>query len=221
MRLGISGRRCRIRILPLIIIAVFLAVIFTACRLHSAFASTARAYANNVATTAISNSVYEVFLEEKVSDYAETESVDRATVLTTNTARLNMINSRLAERIQNEVLENDYKTVYIPLGSITGIAAFSGMGLKIPVKVHPISLVNTDFDEDFESCGINQVRHTVSLNVEIIMAYSGYLFSDKETVQVSVPIADSVIVGDTPEFYGGGEVFAGEEVINEGYRTKN
>ena len=155
------------------------------------------------------------------SEYSQITSSDRATLFTTDTARVNLINSRLADLIQSEVLEGDYKTVYIPLGSITGIAAFSGMGVKIPVKIHPISLVNTDFDEAFESCGINQVRHTVSVNVEIVMAYSGYLFSDKETVSVRVPVADSVIVGDIPEFYGGGEVFAGEEVINEGYRKKN
>ena len=216
-----SGRRRRLSLLPVMAICVFIAVIFAGVRLHAAFASTARAYANNVATTAISNSVYEVFSGISNSEYSEMTSGDRATVLTTDTARINMLNSRLAALIQSEVLAGDYKTVYIPLGSISGIAAFSGMGVKVPVKVHPISLVNTDFDEKFESCGINQVRHTVSLNVEIVMAYSGYLFSDKETVQVSVPIADSIIVGDTPEFYGGGEVFAGEEVINEGYRKTN
>ena len=207
--------------LPIVGTAVFIAVIFIGVRLHAAFSSTARAYANNVATTAISDAVYEIFSGDSGSDFKETASVDRATVLMTDTARINMLNSRLAEKIQSEVLSGDYKTVYIPLGSITGIAAFSGMGSKIPVKIHPISLVNTDVDEDFESRGINQVRHTVSINVEIIMAYSGYLFSEKETVNVSVPVSDSVIVGDTPEFYGGGEIFAGEEVINEGYRTNN
>ena len=221
MRLGISGRRRRLRMLPVVLIFACLAVIFAAGRLHAAFSSTACAYANNVATTAISNSVYEIFFAENGSDYTKNASVDRATVLTTDTARINMLNARLAERIQSEILAGDYQTVYIPLGSVTGIAAFSGMGMKIPIKIHPISLVNTDVDEAFESCGINQVRHTVSIDVEIVMAYSGYLFSDKETVQVSVPVEDAVIVGDTPEFYGGGEIFAGEEVLNEGYRTKN
>ena len=219
MRLGISGRGRRLRLLPVAVICAILAVIFAGVRLHAAFASTVRAYANNVATTAISNSVYEIFSQDGGNDFKETASVDRATVLSTDTARINMLNSQLAERIQAEVLEGDYKTVYIPLGSITGIAVFSGMGIKIPIKIHPISLVNTDIDEDFESRGINQVRHTVSVKVEIVMAYSGYLFSDKETVNVTVPVADSIIVGDTPEFYGGGEIFAGEEVINEGRKN--
>ena len=75
--------------------------------------------------------------------------------------------------------------------------------------------MNTEFDEKFDSCGINQVRHTILLNVEIVVAYSGYLFADSETVKVSVPVSDSVIVGETPEFYGGGEFFAGDEVRNE------
>ncbi len=209
MRLGTAG--WRIHFLPVLPVLAAAALIFTGTRLSAAFSQTARAYANNAATSAVSEAVYDVFSNEDDS-YTNARSVDRATVLTTDTARVNMLNSQLAERIQNSVLEHDYTTAYIPLGSITGIAAFSGRGFKIPVKLHPISLVNADFDEQFESCGINQVRHTVLLNVEIVMAYSAYLFADSETVKVSVPVTDAVIVGDTPEYYGGGEFFAGNEV---------
>ena len=221
MRLGMSGRRRRFTLFPLIAVCAAAAVIFVGVRIQTALVSTAHAYANNVATTSISNSVYEVFSQLDGGDYSEILSQERATLFSTDTARINLINSRLAERIQAEVLAGGYETVGIPLGSVSGIAAFSGIGPEIPVKIHPISLVNTDFDESFESCGINQVRHSMSLNVEIVMAYSGYLFSETETVTVSVPVIDTVIVGETPEFYGGGEIFAGEEVVNEGYRKTN
>lgn len=206
MRLGVSGKRRRVKILPFLFTMIIIAaVILCGIRLHNAFVSTAHAYANNIATTAISNSAYEVFSKEK-TEYSEVSSHDKAMLFETDTARLNLLNSKLANLIQTEVLSGDYETVYIPVGSALGIAAFSGIGPKLPVKMHPISLVNTDFHEDFDSCGVNQVRHSISLDIEIIMAYSGYFFTDKETVKVSVPLTDTVIVGDIPKYYGNGGV---------------
>ncbi len=221
MRLGISHKRRRLRIAPVIALLIFIAAVFALTRLHAAYVTAARAYANNVATTAVNEAVAEAFNDVDNADFGTAMSVDRATVVTSDTARINTINARISERIQSAVTANDYKTAYIPIGAVTGIAALSGAGVKIPVKVHPVSLVNTDFDERFESAGINQVRHTILLNVEIETAYSGYLLYEKETVKVNVPISDAVIVGDTPEFYGGGEIFAGEEVRNEGNGKTN
>lgn len=215
MRFGVSTRRRRSKArLFVSVIVVVAAVVFCAVRLHTAFMSTAHAYANNIATTAISNSAYKVFSKVN-NEYSSVTNHENAMLFATDTSKLNLINSELASLIQNEVLEGDNQTVYIPLGSVTGIAAISGFGPKLPVKMHPISLVNTDFKEQFDSCGINQVRYSVSLDVEIIMAYSGYLFSDKETVKVSVPVMSTVIVGNTPEYYGTGSIAAEAELKTE------
>ena len=40
------------------------------------------------------------------------------------------------------------------------------------------------------------------------MLYSGYLLHETERITTSVPIAETVIVGEVPEYYGSGIGFA-------------
>ena len=215
MRLGISRKRKRSKILSVFIVLLIIALIaLCGIRLHNVFSATAHAYANNIATTAISNAAYEVFSKADGA-YSNITNHKNAMLFETNTSKLNLINSKIASLIQDEILTGEYSTVYVPLGSVLGIAAFSGFGPRLPLKVHPISLVNTDFKETFDSCGINQVRHSVSLEVEIKMAYSGYLFNENEIVEVSVPVTDTVIVGNVPEYYGVGGMIAADKETAE------
>ena len=76
----------------------------------------------------------------------------------------------------------------------------------MPVKIYPISCVGTDVHETFTSCGINQVRHSIYLKAQIDIGYSGYMFDTTETVTVNVPITDTVIVGEVPQYYGMGDM---------------
>ena len=76
------------------------------------------------------------------------------------------------------------------------------MGPKIPIKLHPITVISTDFKESFSSSGINQVRHSISVMVDIKMAYSGYMFNSSEKISISVPVTNTVIIGEVPQYYG-------------------
>lgn len=202
MRVGMSKQGDRFKIFwSLLLIVFFLLSIWCAVRMHAVYINTACAYANNVAERAISDSVYSVFGGE-IGEMTSVTENERAMLFKTDTAQINLINSKLLSLLQEEVSKINYKTVYIPLGTITGIAVFSGLGPKIPVIIHPVSVVNTDFSETFDSCGINQVRHSIWIDVDIKMAYSGYMFKSDKNVSVSVPITNTVIVGDVPEYYG-------------------
>lgn len=213
MRMGISKQRRKINIIPAFLVIVLAAVFFfIMSRMHTAFDKAAHAYANGIATSAISDAVRETFEEYGGNELSNITKSDGAVMYDTDTTKVNLINSAFTSSLQKYVpLEND-TTMYIPLGAVTGIAALSGAGPKIPVKIHPINLVNTDINEIFESCGINQVRHSVSISTEIIMVCSGFMYSAQEVVSVTVPVTDTVIIGDTPMYYGTGSAAVSAEL---------
>ena len=203
MRLGMrKGYGFGVFVFVLVILAL---LVFCANRMENALIKIAHSYANGVATTAISKSAYEIF-KDMETDFSSTQNTDRAMIFETDTAKINVINSYLADNLQHHVFKDEYKIVHIPIGSVTGIALFSGMGFGVPVKIYPISCVGTDVHETFTSCGINQVRHSIYLKAQIDIGYSGYMFDTTETVKVNVPITDTVIVGEVPQYYGMGDM---------------
>lgn len=205
MRLGMTRRRRFSVLLP--IIAAILITIFllntAAKRLNPVFTAQAHSYANTMVTDAIEKTVAEV-LEN--GDYSETSSVnENGSVISysSDTAKINRLKSELTVKIQKEVTENCAGKIYIPLGSLSGLYILSGAGPKIPVSVYPAAIVNTNYTESFESVGINQVRHSVAVNIDVQMRYSGYLLDECEIINTDVPVIETVITGTVPQYYGG------------------
>ena len=89
-------------------------------------------------------------------------------------------------------------------GNFTGNKLLSGYGPYIRVKVIPVGTVTTDFKTEFISAGINQTRHRVYLGVVCTMYVVAPLMSSEIVVNNSVTVAETVLIGDVPEFYGGG-----------------
>ncbi|MBQ3463790.1 MAG: hypothetical protein IJH36_11955, partial [Clostridia bacterium] len=54
----------------------------------------------------------------------------------------------------------------------------------------------------FTSAGINQVYHKIYLDVSIEMSYMGIMIADTRTVKTTALVSETVIVGDTPQYYG-------------------
>lgn len=125
-----------------------------------------------------------------------------------DTAKINTAVSGLLIDIQN-ALNSDYPaTVYIPLGSVTDYYLLSSAGPSIPIKIIPISVVDSEITENFESVGINQVRHSIDFRIWVKMHYRGYLLDERETITTTIPIAETIISGDVPQYYGNGAVYS-------------
>lgn len=87
-------------------------------------------------------------------------------------------------------------------GNFTGNNLLSGYGPDIKVKVIPQGTVTTEFKTEFLSAGINQTRHRVYLNVSGTMYVTAPFMEDEMTIDTGVTIAETVLIGDVPEFYG-------------------
>ena len=125
----------------------------------------------------------------------------RVVSLETDTVLLNQIKSRITQAAVRKMEKlSDYRLT-VPLGSVSGIDLFSGEGPKVRFLLQPQTAVESQILQQFQSAGGNQTQHRIylQLNVEIEAMIPG--FSAKTSVQTQVELAQTVIVGEVPQFY--------------------
>lgn len=168
--------------------------------------SLAEARSSALATQVLSGAVAQA-LKEGVS-YDDLMSVrmdekGQVALLSANTMRMNQLADKAGMAAQQMLQTMASEQVSVPLGAALGLTIFAGSGPDIPVSIVPIGSITTDFETEFEACGINQTRHkvylTVTANIRIVIP------NGAKTTQVTVNMlaAESIIVGAVPEGFVG------------------
>jgi sporulation protein YunB len=155
---------------------------------------------NNSIAKAINENFPEEINYEKIVKINKDE-FEKINSIRVDVGELNRIFSKVTIIIQEELDALEDKKIEIPIGVLTGNSIFSAKGPRISIKVIPAGSVETDFRSEFISAGINQTKHRiyflVKTKVSIVVP-----FTNKTTeVTTSIPIAETVIVGDVPQYY--------------------
>lgn len=211
MRLGLSHSRhhCGHKVFAYVcILAVFFLIYICTCRLKPAFIECSKSYANNMINNVVNKSVTEVFSDTEFKEFSDIKTGAAVQTIETDTAKINRLKARLNESIQNNVQNCETETVHVPIGSATHFYFLAGLGPKMPVRIYPVSIVKTDFEEKLVSAGINQVNHRLYLNVSIDVSFAGLAFVETEAIETKVLLTETMIVGDTPQYYGNGNISA-------------
>ena len=119
-------------------------------------------------------------------------------LLSTDSYGVNKIASDISTRTQNILNEETDKGVAIPVGAFTGIRLLAGFGKKIRMKLLSVSFVKTEIVSTFSQAGINQTRHTLSLNLRCETAVLTRTGNKTVKNEVSMLIYDNLIVGKVP-----------------------
>ncbi len=113
--------------------------------------------------------------------------------------------SKLRSYLSNYVLEsrklNRREILDIKLGSLTGIPMLYSMGPKLNIKISSLSYASFDIVSEFSDSGINQTLHRTILNVKGSFIIEEPLDCGEITVESSLVLSETVIVGDVPEAY--------------------
>lgn len=207
MRLGLSRTRNRslkgVGIFFTLFFLIFLIwLIFT--KLQPSFIEYAKVYSNNIANEVVNSAVDDVFVKEEYQSLAKImeNSSENIKAIETDTAKINRLKSAIMQSMQKNIDSHKSDTVYVPLGSCSNLYFLAGLGPKVPIRIYPVSIVNADFKESFDSVGINQVKHKLYLDVSMKMSFVGMMFAQSDTVETSVLLNETIIVGDTPTYYG-------------------
>ena len=91
----------------------------------------------------------------------------------------------------------------VPLGAALGLTLLAGSGPRIPISIVPVGSVQTDFETEFEACGINQTRHKVYLQLSASIRIVIPTGAKTTNVTANMLVAESIIVGKVPESFVG------------------
>ena len=89
----------------------------------------------------------------------------------------------------------------IPLGSALGIGLLSGRGPTLRAAVYPVGRVQSSVVSSFEEAGVNQTCHRLTLTLQTEMAVLIPGEKLEISVEASVPLAETVLVGSVPAVY--------------------
>ena len=159
----------------------------------------------SVSTRLISETVREV-QEELGLDYDDLAAISYSAegdvkAISINSRNINNFKSEVTNRIQNELDKDKLYSFALPIGSFTDMSLFSTFGPNIEVTFALTGFVNCKVNSSFESAGVNQTVHhiTLTVNTEIITLSPEY--REKTKFKTDFEIAQTVIVGSVPSTF--------------------
>lgn len=195
-------KRKIVRAAAVILALAILMIIFLEVRLKPVVRAVASIQAQSFATLTINETVTDILDEMQISDEeleTVTVSADGAiTSISTNTVITNRLKNLITVRTQEALSNIRSKRVDVPVGTIIGGELFNGVGPCLPVYISMSGTVSSDFEEEFESGGINQTVHKLSVRISAEINIIMPMTSCTENVETTVMVGETVIVGDTP-----------------------
>ena len=143
-----------------------------------------------------------------------------------NTAKLNEVESRIDNRIMEELFDVDdgkldeyfiqeriktgrFKNIKngilcdISIGSIRGSTLFANIGPTIPIKLLFSSGLSSNIDVDVSEYGINNAIIKVYFNVDINEQITMPISSKRKEISLRKIMAIDIINGEIPDYYAG------------------
>lgn len=166
-------------------------------------------YAQNVAEGILLNAADEAVvnvLRDNQIDYDDIVRLscdrdNRITGLQIDALTINMLKSQIALEIGRIAAAQESFNTSIPIGTFFGSEYTAGHGPKIKFSMQLTSNSAVNFQSEFKDAGLNQVVHRVLLHITVTgrLVFVGQ--KNTFSVESSALLAETVIVGLTPEAF--------------------
>ena len=201
-------RKIHIRKALVVIAALAALILWALVRLENNLTevvlSLAQAQARALAVQALNDTADDIVLSGVTYDQLMAVTMDgggQIRLIQANTPQMNLLASRASLTAQEKIASLEHQALYVPLGSALGMTILAGTGPLIEVRILPVGTVNAAFTTEFETAGINQTRHRISLTltaqVELVIP-TGAMEVQAVT---QIAVAESIIVGQVPDAY--------------------
>lgn len=124
--------------------------------------------------------------------------------ITTDAAYINSVKTFITSRAQERIDALSHEQgVSIRLGNFTGLVFLSDLGPDIRFSVDSSQTVSCEFHSSFESGGVNQTVHHITITVYVdLLIYSPFRVDETVVTESTFEIAQTVIVGAVPSYSG-------------------
>lgn len=161
--------------------------------------------AKSIAAHLLSEKTLEVLDDERIT-YGELctvarDSEGKIVSIETDMNTVNRVKSRLELAVTEAVQQLGTQCYSVPLGTILGSDFLAGRGPGVELRVVPTGYLQSEFVNVFTSAGINQTNHQIVLKLTLDLTTIVPLHSAVTTLSTNFIVAETVIVGEVPEYY--------------------
>lgn len=183
----------------LIVCTVF---IFT--QLHPVFEQKASNMAKIKAIDIINKATDDVFNDINSANLVDINLKENGEIssVRTNSIEMNKLKTLLSKGLQSFTKNSQDSTIHIPIGALTPYPVLQGVGYRIPVKISADGFSKIDFKSEFSHAGLNQVKHKIYMTASVDVLIISKTMTKTESVTAEIPVAETIIVGTVPNYYG-------------------
>ena len=212
-----SGKKIFFTVLLTVLLLAVLIFIYFQRNVTRVLISISEATMRASTTIAVNDAVYYTLSDEM--RYEDLVSISRnangdIVSVSANPLKINKIARDTASISQSNLKNLSLNGIPIPLGALTGIEAFAGLGPSIHFRIIPVSSVSCGFSSSFESVGINQTKHSIYLNVIADISIVMPSKTENFAVTTDVLVGEWVIVGTVPDTFLQSDIFGNKTALS-------
>lgn len=199
------NRKKRLILFLILFILIAALVVMAFVRMHPVIMKYAVSVAETAMIDAANQSVIEILEENNVS-YSDivnlsTDADGYITSLEVDIYGINNLKSKLSTRISQNIDAEQFLELSIPLGTFFNDDFLNGIGPLINFKMQLTGTAFVDFKHTFDSAGINQVLHLVTINIDMQGSLVTAGYKKPVSVSTSAIAAQTIIVGAVPDSF--------------------
>ncbi len=141
------------------------------------------------------NIAYSDLITISLNDKKEVVSIE------TDTIAINKLKSNITNAIANDLKDSRGEKIRVSLGNLLDSYILDYIGIEFQVKLTDYGFIETDISTSFKSTGINQTLHRINLKIKVDVNINVGTLYQTETVETEILLAETVLVGNVPEFY--------------------
>ena len=125
----------------------------------------------------------------------------RISLIEANSVYINEIVSEINSNIQKEFDKIPRITVFINMGTVSGISALKNMEPKFEIELESAGNIKSIVRSEFKSVGINQTHHRIYLKIDARVGILTPFSAFGKDINTEVLISEAIIVGEVPDTY--------------------
>ena len=189
----------------MLLIFLLAAAIYASAQMRPLIERMAGSRVSNAVNRIVYEAVNEAITSGKISYERmisfEKDTEGHITAVHSNMAAFNQLQAEILDIVLAKLEQVSARELSIPIGSLSGSPLLAGRGPRIRVRMESIGSSSAQFQNQFETAGINQTRHQIILEVDISVSVLLPGITTATTVSNAITVAETVIVGSVPETY--------------------
>ena len=151
----------------------------------------------------VNDEVYKVMQNYTYNDLIKIDKDinGKITLIEANSLEINKITSQINSNIQKEFDKIPRITVFINMGTISGISMLQNVEPKFNIELESAGNIKSIIRTEFKSVGINQTHHKIFLKIDARVGILTPFSSFGKDIISEVLLSEAIIVGEVPDTY--------------------